>query len=231
MRICGLQKLTLLDYEGELAATIFTQGCEFRCPFCHNSSLIIENKNLEFIKEEEILDFLQGRFGKIDAVCITGGEPLLQKDLIEFIKKIKSIGYKVKLDTNGYLPDKLKEIINLNLIDYVAMDIKNSLTKYPLTAGIKDLDINRIKESIAILKKSNVPYEFRTTVVKEFHNADDFNEIAKLIKGTKKYYIQNYVDSADVLVKGLHGFSCEELEMFKATIEKHNIPCSIRGID
>jgi len=231
MEISGLQKLTLLDYPGELACTLFTRGCNFTCPFCHNSSLVLLDKNpADIIPTEDILNFLKTRYGKIDGVCITGGEPLLQPDLKDFIKKVKSIGYKVKLDTNGYLPEKLKDLIDANLIDCVAMDIKNTFQKYAETVGRKTIDIDRIKQSIDIIEKSGVDYEFRTTAIKEYHNISDFKEIAKILKGAKAYFIQNFIDSEAVIKDGLHGFDKETLMTFKAEFDAAGIPCELRGI-
>ena len=194
MRISGLQKLTLLDFPNLVACTIFLPGCQFRCPFCQNSSLVLGLENRDEIDENDLFEYLKSRKGRLDGVCVTGGEPTLQSDLVEFISKIKNLGYKVKLDTNGYNPKVLKELIDLSLLDYVAMDIKNSLEKYPLTAGVQNLKIQNILDSISILKESQIPYEFRTTVIKEFHNENDFLSIAKLIEGCENYYLQEYRD-------------------------------------
>ena len=176
--ISGFQKLTLVDYPGYTACLIFTQGCNFRCPFCHNSDLVIGGNNANIIDEQVIFDYLDKRKGLIDGVCISGGEPLLQKDLELFIRKIKEKGYKVKLDTNGSKPKLLKNLIDNNLLDYVAMDVKNTSNKYALTTGVKT-NIEDIKESIDILKNSKIDYEFRTTIVKELHTIEDIKEILK----------------------------------------------------
>ncbi len=200
MIIKGLQKLTLLDYPGKCACTVFTFGCNLRCPFCHNSSLVIKREGDDgVISEDEFFKFLDGRKGLIDGVAITGGEPLLQPDIRDFIIKIKKKGFSVKLDTNGTSPEKLKELIDENLLDYVAMDIKNSFKKYPETVGIPDFDVTPVKKSIEILLDGKVDYEFRTTVCKELFSIDDFDEIASVIKGAKSYFLQAYIDSGDIL--------------------------------
>ena len=169
MTINGMQKLTLLDYPGNVACLIFTQGCNFRCPFCHNSGLLDMNNNCEKIDEKEVFKYLEKRRGLLDGVCISGGEPLLQKDIEDFIRKVKDLGYKVKLDTNGSSPKKLKQLIEDGLIDYVAMDIKNDFLNYDKTAGMCT-NIDNIKKSIEIIENSNIEYEFRTTIVKQFHD-------------------------------------------------------------
>ncbi len=203
MKIKGLQKLTLLDYPEHVACTIFTSGCNFRCPFCHNASLVLK-KDECYLDELEVLSFLKKRIGILDAVCISGGEPLLQPDLKEFIKKIKDMGYLVKLDTNGSFPEKLKELVDLKLVDYVAMDIKNSKEKYAKTVGLNRLNMDVIKESVEFLKEGHVPYEFRTTVVQEFHNSQDFEKISHWLKGNERYFLQGFVDSGDLIGDNLH---------------------------
>lgn len=210
MIIGGLQKTTLLDFPNHVACIIFTKGCNFRCPFCQNSTLIGINHEDE-ISEEYIFDYLIKRQGILDGVVITGGEPTVQKDLKEFIKKIKNLGLKVKLDTNGYNPNVLKELIDENLLDYVAMDIKHSIEKYHLIVG-KNINTNYILESIKILEESNVDHEFRTTIIKEYHTIDDIIEITSYFKSDTPYYLQNFKNSSNVLDKSLHGFTNEELE-------------------
>lgn len=231
MEISGLQKLTLLDYPGKLACTIFTRGCNFTCPYCHNSSLVLTDKNrAKLIPTKQVLNFLKERIGKIDGVCITGGEPLVQVDLKEFIQKVRAIGYKVKLDTNGYLPDKLKNLIDEELIDYIAMDIKNSFAKYGETVGRPNLDVSKIKKSIETIKNSGIDYEFRTTAIKEYLDLSDFKEIAQTLKGSKRYFIQNFIDSGSVIKSGLHGFDKETLLLFKKEIDAVGVECELRGI-
>ena len=208
MNIAGVQKVTLLDYPGKVACEIFTQGCNFECPFCQNSSLIPITNTGEF-SEEEIFEYLNLRKNILDGVVITGGEPTVQKDLKAFIKKIKDLGLLVKLDTNGGNPKVLQELIDEDLVDYVAMDIKNIFNKYNITAG-KKINLDNIKKSIEILKASKIDYEFRTTIIKEMHSLDDIVSICKLV-GNAKYYLQNFEDSEFVLDHSLHGFSREEL--------------------
>lgn len=231
MQISGLQKLTLLDFPNRIACTIFTCGCQFKCPFCQNSSLVFVNEKTPLISEEEIFEFLKTRVGILDGVCITGGEPTLQKDLKDFIKKIKNLGFLVKLDTNGYRPEVLKELLDENLLDYVAVDIKNSYEKYGLTTGVKNLDTSKIDDTIRILLSSSIKFEFRTTVVKEFHEMNDFDEIAKIIKGVRHYYLQQFRDSESCIQSGLHAYSKEELDEIQKRLESYGIETSIRGID
>ena len=199
MQIHGLNKTTLLDYPGHLAATVFTGGCNFRCPFCHNKTLVLEADTQPTLKEGEILEYLKKRKGILEGVCITGGEPTLQKDLPEFIEKIKALGLKVKLDTNGYRPEIIKALHQKGLIDYIAMDIKSSLDNYPVVTEIPGLDISKIQESINYIIDNFNDYEFRTTVVKEIHTKDEILKIKELIKGAKKYKLQNYRDSEGVI--------------------------------
>lgn len=208
MNIAGVQKVTLLDYPGKVACEIFTQGCNFECPFCQNSSLIPITNTGEF-SEEEIFEYLNLRKNILDGVVITGGEPTVQKDLKSFIKKIKDLGLLVKLDTNGGNPKVLQELIDEDLVDYVAMDIKNIFNKYNITSG-KKINLDNIKKSIEILKASKIDYEFRTTIIKEMHSLDDIISICKLV-GNAKYYLQNFEDSENVIDHSLHGFSREEL--------------------
>ena len=208
MNIAGVQKVTLLDYPGKVACEIFTQGCNFECPFCQNSSLIPITNTGEF-SEEEIFEYLNLRKNILDGVVITGGEPTVQKDLKKNNKKIKDLGLLVKLDTNGGNPKVLQELIDEKLVDYVAMDIKNIFNKYNITAG-KKINLDNIKKSIEILKASKIDYEFRTTIIKEMHSLDDIISICKLV-GNAKYYLQNFEDSENVIDHSLHGFSREEL--------------------
>lgn len=201
MRIGGLQKLTLLDYPGMVACTVFTEGCNFRCPYCHNASLVLpeEIQGNEEVLEDDFFEFLDRRKGKLDGVCVSGGEPLLQPDINVFIKRIKEKGFKVKLDTNGSFPEKLKQLIDDKLIDFVAMDIKTVPDKYSKVCGISNPPIERIKESVELLKQGRIAYEFRTTVVDELHSAEDLKEIGKWIAGADRYFLQNYEDSGDIV--------------------------------
>lgn len=230
MRIKGLQKLTLLDYPNHVACTIFTSGCNFRCPFCHNASLVVRQDE-HYIDEDEVIKFLKKRIGILDGVCISGGEPLLQPDLKEFIIKVKAMGYKVKLDTNGSFPDKLIDLIESNLIDYVAMDIKNSLEKYALTVGLKDMNLEPIKKSVAYLKEEHIPYEFRTTVVKELHDCKDFTKIGKWIQGNEKYFLQEFKDSGDLIESNLHGMMIKNMEEIASSLKLEVPNVKLRGIN
>ncbi len=210
--IDGFDKLTLLNYPGKIACTIFTKGCNFKCPFCHNSSLIDLSLNNEI--HDEVITYLKMRKGLLEGVCITGGEPLIHKNIKELIKEIKEMGYLVKLDTNGSNPTILKELIDSNLIDYVAMDIKNVFSKYNETIGTIT-NIDNIKRSINIIENSNIDYEFRTTITKEFHTLDDIVEIRNMLSKKSKYYIQNFRNSDGVMDKSLTSFQISELEDMK----------------
>jgi len=218
--IDGFDKLTLLNYPDKVACTIFTKGCNFKCPFCHNSSLISLDKEND--KYKEVISYLNKRKGILDGVCITGGEPLIHKSTKELIKEIKSMGFLVKLDTNGSNPVMLKELIDENLIDYVAMDIKNTFDKYEMTIGCKT-NIDNIKKSIDIIESSNIDYEFRTTIVKELHTFDDIKGIVNMLDKKSKYYIQNFRNSDGVLNKKLNGFTKEELENLQKEIKNKNV--------
>lgn len=231
MQIHGLNKTTLLDYPEHVAATIFAGGCNFRCPFCHNSDLVLNPASQPMIDETEILDFLLKRKNVLSGVCITGGEPTLQPDLENFIRKIKEMGYLVKLDTNGYRPEVLKSLTEQNLLDYIAMDIKSGETGYAAATGLADIDMSKIKESIDFIISSGVQYEFRTTVVKGLHQKTDFEEIAGLIKGCDKYFLQNYRDNENVIRRGFEGFSQEELDAFAEVVSPYVGKVTLRGLD
>ena len=229
MVIDGLQKLTLLDFPGKIACTVFTHGCNYRCPFCHNASLVV-SQNSEHISEDEVIGFLEKRKGLLDGVAITGGEPTLQKDLKDFIKKVKSLGYLVKLDTNGSNPEILEELIDEGLLDYVAVDIKSSPDKYPLLTGVKDVSFTQINKTVELLKQGRVDYEFRTTVVNPLHDAEDFRKIAKWLEGCQHYFLQQFVDSGDIISEGMSAYDKDTMEEFK-TIVAATIPCvELRGI-
>lgn len=228
MTFGGFQKLTLLDYPEKVACILFTKGCNFRCPFCHNAYLV-ELNQYEYITDEEVLNFLKKRQGILEGVCISGGEPLLHKDLEVFMKEVKSLGYPIKLDTNGSFPKKLKSLCEKGLIDYVAMDIKNTFEKYQLTSGIKGLDIVNIKESIEFLLNGNIDYEFRTTVVNEFHTVEDIEKISSYIKGAKKYFLQNFVNSGHILGENLHPVEKNILEEMQKSASQNVPNARIRG--
>ena len=227
MEFVGLDKMSLLDYEDYVSAVIFAPTCNFRCPFCHNGDSVL-NSTVE-IPFKEILSYLESRKGLLDAVVVTGGEPTLMPDLENKIREIKKLGFEVKLDTNGTNPEILEKLINEKLIDYVAMDIKNSPAKYALTAGCKKVDLDKIKKSINILEKSGICYEFRTTLVKEFHDFNDITEIGKLLQGAKKLYLQKFVDREGVIQKGLHHIDEEKAYLFKKELEKYIPEVYLRG--
>lgn len=213
MKIVGMQKLSMVDYPDKASCVIFTKGCNYHCPFCHNSSLL-DNSCKDVIPEKEIFEYLDKRKGIIEAIVVSGGEPTLQSDLKDFLRKLRQKDILIKLDTNGGNPKILKEIIEEKLVDYVAMDIKNSLEKYPLTTMISSLDVKNVLESISLLKENKIDYEFRTTIVKELHTIDDIESMTKLI-GSSKYYLQNFKDCDGVEYEGLHGFSEIELKKFE----------------
>lgn len=229
--IHGFNKTTLLDYPGHLAATIFLGGCNFRCPFCHNASLVLAPNSQPIISKEEVLSTLRKRIGILEGVCITGGEPSLYPELIDLIKEIKDLGFLVKLDTNGTNPNIIKYLLESNLIDYIAMDIKNCKEKYSLSSGIKNTVIDKISESISLLINSNIDYEFRTTVVKNLHDASDFIKIGEWIEGANAYFLQAYRDSEDIIKKGLSGHSLDELKEFKEIVSPYVKEVSIRKIE
>lgn len=231
MEIKGLTKTTLLDYPGHVAATLFVGGCPFKCPFCHNGSLVTKAGQLPNIPIEEVYTFLQKRKGVLDGICVTGGEPTFQPDLQELLYDIKNMGYLVKLDTNGYDPTQLDHLFKEGLVDYVAMDIKNSQKKYARTAGLADLDITRIKLSVDLIRESGIDYEFRTTVVKELHSIDDMYEIAQWLKGSRAYYLQSYVASEDVIMPIFSSYSKIELEAIQAMMKDFIPKVSLRGIE
>lgn len=230
MRIQGLQKLTLLDYPGKVACTVFTAGCNFRCPFCHNASLVMGEVQEPEITEEAFFSFLKKRQGILDGVCVTGGEPLLQKEIELFLRKIKELGYLVKLDTNGSFPKRLRQLVEAGLVDYVAMDVKNSKKKYAETCGVEQIALSEVEESIAFLLQGTVPYEFRTTVTWNFHELDDFIQIGQWIAGAEHYFLQAFVDSGDLIEGGIQGYEKEELETFLAVIRQTIPNAEIRGI-
>ena len=230
MRIQGLQKLTLLDYPEKTACTVFTAGCNFRCPFCHNASLVVHVPQDAEIKEMDFFSFLEKRKGVLDGVCVSGGEPLLQLDIEEFLRKIKDLGYAVKLDTNGSFPSKLKKLVEQGLVDYVAMDIKNCKEAYGLTAGVDKIDLEAICESVSYLKEGHVPYEFRTTVVKNYHLKENFELIGQWLVGAEKYFLQNFVDSGDLINSKTKGCSKEEMEEFLQTVQKYVPTAKLRGL-
>ncbi len=230
MRIDGLQKMTLLDFPGKVACTVFTGGCNFRCPFCHNALLVTELPENPDYTVDEILSFLKKRAGLLDGVAITGGEPLMNPDIADFIKQIRDLGYSVKLDTNGSYPDRLKSIVGEGLVDYIAMDIKNCKEKYAETVGLKSYDLSKIEESVDFLKKNAVDYEFRTTVVKEFHTVEDIRKAAEWIKGAKRYFLQNFVDSGNLIDGSVSGVDKSIMLEMQKTAAEFVPQTQIRGI-
>ena len=226
MQLGGLQKMTLLDFPGKVACTVFLQSCNFRCPFCHNPPLLSGQGQ---ISDDTFFSFLKKRQGLLDGVAVTGGEPLLQPELPHFLEEIKKLGYAIKLDTNGSYPKQLKQLLQNGLIDYVAMDIKNSPEKYDLTAGATGI-LPAVEESVRLLLDGTIPYEFRTTVVKELHEAEDFHAIGRWLQGARAYYLQCFVDSGNILQDGLHAPSQDELESYLAIAKEYIVNTHLRGI-
>lgn len=231
MKICGLVKVSLLDYPNLIAGTIFTRGCNFSCPYCQNAGLVIPSLYDPLIDTNEVLKYFKKRANVLDGVVVSGGEPTLQPDLIPFIKELKSYGLKVKLDTNGFNLLVIKELVESKLVDYIAIDIKNSLAKYSLTTNTKNLDTSKLIETIEYLKTTKLDYEYRTTFVDELHTIDDCKEIANLIKGVPHYYLQNYRDSKNTITKGLHPCSKEKLLSFQKVFLDLGIDAELRGIE
>ncbi len=229
MFIKGFQKLTLLDFPGKTACTVFTGGCNFRCPFCHNALLVTDMDDAQYT-EEEIFEHLEKRKNVLDGVAVTGGEPLLQKDIERFLYEIKDKGYAVKLDTNGSFPEKLKDILSLGLADYVAMDIKNCKERYAETIGVKNFDLQPVEESIELLRNSGVDYEFRTTVTQNFHTIDDIEKLAMWIEGTPKYFLQNFVDSGSLIDSACKGVSKSEMNEMLEKVKIYIPNAQLRGI-
>ncbi len=238
MLILGFQKTTLLDYPEHIASTIFTGGCNFRCPYCHNKDIVFAKESIDAhaltpYSESEILSHLQKRKNVLTGVCITGGEPTLQPDLAEFLAKVKALGYQIKLDTNGYRPDTMISLIEAGLVDYVAMDIKNSPTKYAQTIGLSACDIDNIEKSVNYLIHSNhgIAYEFRTTIVAELHTAEDMSHIAAWLQGANAYYLQSYTESERIIAPGFHAHNKEVLESMLTLCKEKITNTYLRGID
>lgn len=228
MKIKGLQKLTLLDYPGRLAATVFLGGCNFRCPFCHNAQLVVRDGGEE-IGEDALFAFLESRRGKLSGVCITGGEPTLYPQLPSFISKIRALGYSVKLDTNGSNPDMLESLVLDGLVDYVAMDIKSSRERYAAVAGVPELDLRRIERSVDFLLEGRVEYEFRTTLVRELHSEADLLAIGEWIRGAHAYFLQPFKDSGDLIEDGFSSYSEAEISVLLALVRTYIPNAQIRG--
>lgn len=228
MIINGFQKLTLLDFPSKVACIVFTPGCNFKCPFCHNAALVTHINPEDRMDINDILSYLNNRKGLLEGVSITGGEPLMQKGIKDFIKQVKDMGYSVKVDTNGTYPELLIELINENLVDYVAMDIKNNKQNYAKTAGVDSVDLINIQKSISFLLEGKVEYEFRTTVVDGYHTVDTIADIADWIKGAKKYYLQNFKDSGDTIQKNLKSIPQNTLLEMQKAAQNRLVPTFIR---
>ena len=231
MRICGFNKTTLLDYPGKVASTIFLGGCNFRCPFCQNSVLVLHPEEQPDYAREDILAFLKKRNGILDGVCISGGEPTLAADLEEFLRQIKDLGYLIKLDTNGTRPDVVKHLAESKLIDKVAVDIKAGPDHYSRLAGVSAPAMDKVRETVDFLLHGQLDYEFRTTVVKELHTEEDFREIGQWLRGAKEYYLQAYKDSDGVLKPGFESYTLAELQAFQKILKETISLVEIRGID
>ena len=233
MKLHGLQKLTLLDFPEHVACTVFTAGCNLRCPFCHNALLVTDIHPEDAVPEDEFFSFLQKRKGLLDGVAVTGGEPLLQPDLADFLRRVKAMGYAVKLDTNGCYPDRLAALLEEKLVDYAAMDVKNTPARYPETVGIPDFDVAPVRESMALLRQSGIAYEFRTTVVAEFHTEDDIEEIARWLRdeGAPRYFLQNFKDSGGLIGQNLHPVPRDVMFSMRDRAAAYLPFAALRGVD
>lgn len=229
MIIHGFQKMTLLDFPGRVACTIFTASCNLRCPFCHNAGLVTRLDAAERIDESEIFAYLDKRRGILDGVCITGGEPTLQADLADFVRRVRSLGYAVKLDTNGTKPDTLAALLDENLLDYVAMDVKNCPVRYAETVGISDFDLSSIQKSMDLLLGGTLDFEFRTTVTNELHTPQDIGDLAAWIAGAPRYFLQPFVDSGNLIGHGLSAPNTQKLEEMLREAQRFVPSSSIRG--
>lgn len=230
MKICGFQKLTLLDYPEHLACTVFLGGCNLRCPFCHNADLVVGRFEEAFSKED-IFKHIKKRAGVIDGVCVTGGEPLIYDDTIEFLAEIKALGLLVKLDTNGFFPDRLERALASGNVDYVAMDIKSSPDGYAAATGIKSPDLDAVKRSVSLLESSGVDHEFRTTLVRELHGEAEMHDIGRWLRSTKKYFLQGFVDSGNLIGGPFSAHSSEELHRLLAIIKEYIPSAALRGTE
>ena len=232
MRISGLQKMTLLDYPGLVACTVFTGGCNFRCPFCHNAALVLPERARSGESTEDVLRFLASRRGLLDGVVISGGEPLLQPELTDFLRRVRAMGYRIKLDTNGSFPERLRALVEEGLVDRVAMDIKNSPDLYAATAGLRLLDIAAVERSKSYLLEGSIPYEFRTTVVRGLHTAESLADAARWIAGAREYYLQQYRNSGDILApNGLGAFPDDEMRALLTTVQAIVPAAQLRGVE
>lgn len=232
MFIAGMQKLTLLDFPGVVACTLFTAGCNFRCPWCHNAGLVLpEEASDRLLESGEVLSFLEKRKGVLDGVCVTGGEPLLHAELPDFLKRVKDLGYRVKLDTNGSFPERLEALVREKLADRVAMDIKNGPSRYAETVGLRNLDLSAVTASKDFLLSDAVDYEFRTTVVRGLHTAESLLEAADWIRGAKQWFLQQFKDSGNLIHgEGLSAFSEDEMRRLLETVQQTNPAAQLRGV-
>ena len=231
MKISGWEKLSLVDFDDYVCTTVFCANCNMRCPFCHNAFLVIGASSAPSIPYEEVKSYLSKRKGILEGVCISGGEPTLSPDLPSVLKDIKSLGYKIKLDTNGYRPDVIRECIDSGLVDYFAMDIKNSPSLYGKTAGIADFDMSRIENSVNLIMRSGIEYEFRTTIVREFHTPHDLQEAGEWIRGARAWYLQAFRDSGNLIGAGLTGYDADSLHAMAELIRPYASLTGLRGVD
>ena len=228
MVIHGIQKLTLVDFPGHPASILFSGNCNFRCPFCQNAPLVLDSEDEPVLDNDEIFSFLKKRKKMLEGVVVTGGEPTINKDLIPFLSSLKDLGYLVKLDTNGYMPDVLRKAVESGSVDYVAMDIKTSLDEYPKLCGVEDIDVSRIKESIDFLMTGAVDYEFRTTVVEPLHHKENFEKIGEMTKNCRRYFLQSFVDSGNIIGKNCFSPSPEQLQNYLEILSSYIKNVSIR---
>ena len=231
MLICGYEKFSMVDFGDKISCTVFTGGCNLRCPFCHNGALVIGDIGAQREDEEEIIDYLSKRKGLVDAVCVTGGESTLQPDLARFLERVRALGYITKVDSNGLRPKVIESLLDAGLVDYMAMDIKNSPAKYAMTCGLERVDLDAVSESVHIIMRKAKDYEFRTTVIKEFHTYEDMLAIAEWIKGAKNFYFQHYVDSEGCISHGYHAFDKAEVGELAKAFEGKVGHIGFRGFD
>ena len=231
MKIHGLQKMTLLDFPGKVACTVFLGGCDLRCPFCHNAELI-DGTAPAVMDETELLRFLEKRRGLLEGVAVTGGEPLLRgEELVSLAEKIRELGYPLKLDTNGTHPERLRRLTEAGLVSYVAMDIKNDPDRYAVTCGMESMDLGSVRESVSLLMEGKTEYEFRTTTVAELHDGDSFRKIGEWIRGAKRYYLQKFTDRDTVAYAGFHAAADDEMRKYLDIVRNYVPDAALRGVD
>ena len=230
MRISGLQKLSMVDFPQKIAATVFTGGCNWRCPFCHNTPLVLLSDETPTLSQESVLSFLASRRGLLDGVVLSGGEPLLQPGVTDFLAEVHALGFAIKVDTNGCYPKVLSDILQRGLADYIAMDIKNSPQRYGETVGVPGFDLTPVQESIDLLRTAGIPYEFRTTLVRELHTTQDLEAIGRWVGGAPQYFLQQFVDSGNILADGFHAFSEEEMHAMAEVLRPFFPVVAVRGV-